>query len=364
MMMKKVIVYVLVFMLLAQVVLAGDLFQLTDDTNENYYPTYYDSSNYVFYNCNIWDTCYSNPGDTNSKTPLSTLFPETYIWYPYAYNSNSIIAVSEEAVTYDEEMFKFTIGGSSAQITFDNDIDKERPTMCSDGHTFVFCGRTSGGNYNVYKGDINAPGLSTQLTTENKECFYNGYPADCDNTYAYYVCSYGLFNQICKTPLAGGARTLLTTDDAQHTAPVLSQDGTKILFSANTGGGFAKIYEMNLDGTGLTKLSTDDSKNHEFPFQCPDGIVYSSRETISGDRLAIVGGAILYPDITLGWGPMVCGLGSQNIFFTGLDTQNDQQIFQDYTGDPSDPVPEFSTITLLLAALVALGGIFAFRRYR
>lgn len=66
--------------------------------------------------------------------------------------------------------------------------------------------------------------------------------------------------------------------------PVLSPDGTKILFESDRTGA-SEIYTMNLDGSGLTQL-TFNTANDDSPVWSPDGkkIVFTSvRDDADGD---------------------------------------------------------------------------------
>jgi Tol biopolymer transport system component len=106
-----------------------------------------------------------------------------------------------------------------------------------------------------------------------------------------------------------------------------SPDGTELVLSYYDGSNYQVATVSSTAVNGAPTVLTSDALDHTLPYWSPDGT------------------KIVFEHDMLGPGQ----IGVYNL-----------------TG-PSPPVfniPEFSSITLLLAALVALGGVFAFRRYR
>ncbi|HEX5950102.1 MAG TPA: hypothetical protein VFZ96_03795, partial [Actinomycetota bacterium] len=70
----------------------------------------------------------------------------------------------------------------------------------------------------------------------------------------------------------GRGRTPLTTQVAGRadTAPAWSPDGTTIAFASDRDGGFPEIYLINVDGTGLTRLTSNGLIDGR-PSWSPDG---------------------------------------------------------------------------------------------
>jgi hypothetical protein len=101
--------------------------------------------------------------------------------------------------------------------------------------------------------------------------------------FGYFVNSsaqkaYGKLGQLCKLNLATKTLQILLDDpDGSVRDPQLHYDGARILFSYRVGGtDFFHLYEIGIDGTGLTKL-TDGPWDDLEPTYVPDGgIVFCS----------------------------------------------------------------------------------------
>ena len=87
-----------------------------------------------------------------------------------------------------------------------------------------------------------------------------------------------------------------------------SPDGTQLVFAAKPTGDVFQIYVVNLDGTGLTKL-TDTTTNEMSPAYSPDGqsIAFISNRT-----------------------------GNNNVFMMAADGSNQTQV-TDTTDDNKEP---------------------------
>ena len=73
-------------------------------------------------------------------------------------------------------------------------------------------------------------------------------------------------------------QTRRTTTSSNDWDPAWSPDGSKIVFTSNRNSNVHNIYVMNADGTGLTRLTTNDYGNDFTPAWSPDGskIVFTS----------------------------------------------------------------------------------------
>lgn len=99
-------------------------------------------------------------------------------------------------------------------------------------------------------------------------------PALCSPLFTAYTgagapASGSAIYQSCPTDAAGEATVIVVTDFAdsdQNTNPVLSPDGTKILFTVlGASSGWDEVWVVNIDGSGLTQLVADGSNNIEWP---------------------------------------------------------------------------------------------------
>lgn len=89
---------------------------------------------------------------------------------------------------------------------------------------------------------------------------------------------YGEGARLCRMNLRTGKITVILEDERGGIRdPQMSYDGTKVLFAYRRGGEHPfHLYEINIDGTGLTQL-TDGPDDDIEPTYCPDGsIVFCS----------------------------------------------------------------------------------------
>ncbi|WP_405582422.1 TolB family protein [Streptomyces sp. NBC_01190] len=81
------------------------------------------------------------------------------------------------------------------------------------------------------------------------------------------------YRNIFTVPAAGGPDTRLTDEPAPADGPEFSPDGAWIYFNSEHGAtvpGHAQLFRMRPDGTGLTRLTSDERVNW-FPHLSPDG---------------------------------------------------------------------------------------------
>ncbi len=259
------------------------------------------------------------------------------------------------------------IGGSETQLTTSS-WNKYYPDTCFDGDTVVFWGDDGGGYNHIYKTSISSGG-ETQLTSgsfDDGPGAQNDGIINCGDTDVVFARNDGSNWQIAKVPIAGGAVTMLTSSSWDKGDPDWNVDYSEIAYWGYDflNSGFATIHTMTSSG-GSDTARTSGANNYYYPFYCPDGTLYAFHNEVLGtDYLSQILPSVsdLY---AAAYSFAACdSVASYDIFFTQNDGTYDQ-VWQDHGGDANGgPVPEFSTMTLLLAALVALGGIFAFRRYR
>jgi hypothetical protein len=84
--------------------------------------------------------------------------------------------------------------------------------------------------------------------------------------------------RLCKLHLRTGKVTVLLEDPASEMRDgCVHYDGRKALFSYGKGTTGLHLYEINVDGTGLKRLTPDDAEEDVSPSYLPDGdIVFAS----------------------------------------------------------------------------------------
>jgi len=117
------------------------------------------------------------------------------------------------------------------------------------------------------------------VTFGNYACDYGDGPARAFKTDDDGVCwGYGEGARLCRLNLRSGELKVILEDPRGGIRdPQMHYDGQKILFSYRKGGTHPfHLYEINIDGTGLTQL-TDGPDDDIEPTYCPDGsIVFCS----------------------------------------------------------------------------------------
>jgi Tol biopolymer transport system component len=117
----------------------------------------------------------------------------------------------------------------------------------------------------------------------------------------------------------GTGLTQLTTDGANDYRPTWSPDGSHIAF-VSTRDGNAEIYEMNADGTGQTNI-TNNAANDNSPAWSPSGntiLFASDRDTVAGTQVFSMtssGGSVT--PLVVGYNPEWSPSGSRFLFLRG-----------------------------------------------
>ena len=80
----------------------------------------------------------------------------------------------------------------------------------------------------------------------------------------------------------GGHVTVLVADPAEDRSPALSRDGRQVAFTS-TRDGNAEIYVINVDGTGLQRVTNDPHEDDQ-PAWSPDGsLIAFARQAQTSD---------------------------------------------------------------------------------
>jgi TolB protein len=196
---------------------------------------------------------------------------------------------------YPYDIFTAAADGSNLRKITDNPQYDAEPVVSSDGRQIVF-GSQREGNFDVYT--MNADGTNVRRLTDRMG--YNGGPwFSPDNSKIVWRAWYPTTeaekaqwkdcmekNYILAFPLDlwvmdsdGSNKRMLLHNGATNFAPSWHPDGKRIIFSSNMDdwrgdikqyGHNFELYLINLDGTGLTRL-TVNSTFDSFPLFSPDG---------------------------------------------------------------------------------------------
>ncbi|MCX6708527.1 MAG: hypothetical protein NTW67_02660 [Candidatus Woesearchaeota archaeon] len=189
---------------------------------------------------------------------------------------------------------------------------------------------------------------------------------DCGSTDVVFSRFDGSNWQIAKVPIATGAVTMLTSNIYSSENPRYNDDYTKIVYSGYVSA--SDIISSNSDGSNVVIHTTAPGiTGYYLPMFCPDATdtIYAIHHDVSHvDWFTQITPVPTDLYLSTQDPPQCYTSPGYDYFFTQNDGSNDQFWEEDFDDPPVGLVPEFSTITLLLAALIALGGIFAFRKYR
>ena len=152
-------------------------------------------------------------------------------------------------------------GGPAEQVTFDSGSDLF-PQFSPDGGHIAYNSDASG-SLAIYTVDLDTLAV-TKLTADSHQAGAPDYSPDGTKiVFASnpYVCisraTKGCKSDIFVMNANGSLVTQLTHKFANNLHPTWSPEGDKIVFSHGTSGGKPEqIYEMNPDGTGLTRITS------------------------------------------------------------------------------------------------------------
>ncbi|GAB4526462.1 MAG: hypothetical protein Kow0063_00750 [Anaerolineae bacterium] len=147
---------------------------------------------------------------------------------------------------------------------FNSYFEAARPAFAPDGQSFLFHSReggevpaiyrTFGSDHRVLRRDgVPIQGEAPAWTTDGRFVYKGCLGADC-----------GLI-----LSNLDGSFPVQLTQDPSDTNPAVSPDGQSVVFMSFRGGNW-DIYKVNIDGTGLSQLTTDTA-NDGLPAWSPDG---------------------------------------------------------------------------------------------
>ncbi|PLX42448.1 MAG: hypothetical protein C0609_09435 [Deltaproteobacteria bacterium] len=223
---------------------------------------------------------FSSTADISESCPERVKIPgKHYVWGLYPYD----IMVADAD------------GSARKNLTADNpDYDAE-PVVSSDGKRIVF-GSKRGGDFNVYTMDIDGGNVKKLTDTYGYDggpwwspdgtmiAWRGWHPENDEEKKLWADAMEG--NYIVPVPLDlwvmnsdGSGKRRLTDNGATNWAPSWHPDGKRLIFSSNMDdwhddlGSFGhnfELYMINIDGTGLRRLTYNDSFD-SFPMFSPDG---------------------------------------------------------------------------------------------
>jgi len=162
-------------------------------------------------------------------------------------------------------------GSGFRQLTSDPDAESYYPSWAPDGSSLVYASNRTG-QYEVYEMDLNSA-ASVQLTHGLGEV---AAPAiSPDGRWIVFADNVKVFSSIWRMKRDGSdPQEIFGQEGADAMDPSWSPDGSKILFA--WGGGTEKqLYTINLDGSGLHRVSADFRTRGRSDWS-PDGTLIAS----------------------------------------------------------------------------------------
>ena len=174
----------------------------------------------------------------------------------------------------------------------------ESIVLSADYKTVYFTAYDSTGYGQVFLASVTNFNSPTQLTTGTTES-HNTITVSKDGSLIVTGVSTETTEEISLLPSAGGTETLLLPSGLEYAwYPNIAPDNSTIVFEGVVSGGYAGIYSVKKDGSGLTRLTNAAGANTSspnwdwIPSLSPDGTQVSyTRETESGgaENINVIG---------------------------------------------------------------------------
>jgi Tol biopolymer transport system component len=177
------------------------------------------------------------------------------------------------------------------RVVFESDRDDLKVARTRQASRSQLKPRHTPSDANIFSINITAPGEPessiTQLTTSDKDF---APVLSRDGTRIVFRSTRDGDSEIYVMQANGSGQTRLTHDPADDRDPDLSPDGSKIVFASNRGGPsfIYNLYVMNIDGSGVERLTANASADLG-PVWSPDGskIAFWSNRDINGELYVI-----------------------------------------------------------------------------
>lgn len=213
---------------------------------------------------------YMRNGDGSNPVLVltSTGLVESPSWSP---NGKQLLYSDDKSGAAD--IYKANYDGSDPVDLTNNPSRDEGPAWSPDGTKIAYVSdrNRSTADYRLWLMDADG---SNEVDISDPASTLDRFPKwSPDGKKIYYSSSHGGVEQVYAYDLASQTDTQVTHFSATATEPVISPDGTKVLF-AYVGPGDSKLqlYIENVDGTGFKKLFQSCSNGFsEWPTWSPDG---------------------------------------------------------------------------------------------
>jgi TolB protein len=208
------------------------------------------------------DTLYLMDADGRDERAL---FPgETFNDYEAAFSPDGsrIVFVSDRSGV-GRDIYTVNADGSDVQPITDDGRIKGNPTFSPDGLEILFWDQTNDGDINIFRYFIAEDEI--QRITDGTA---NGAPVWSPLGDVIYFDSdrAGNFWAVYKTDQNGAAPERVTDSGLNSGRATVSPDGQQIAFVTDRDQS-DDIYRVNADGTGLTRLTTNDASDHSPAWQ-------------------------------------------------------------------------------------------------
>ena len=168
------------------------------------------------------------------------------------------------------EIFRIQADGTGlAQVTNGASGDSTNPTVTADGNTIVFSSTADlagqNPNFETQVFRVNADGTGVQRLTQASGSYVVGPKISANGSVVVYFRSNP--QDIGKVYANGTGEWPLTVGNTGSWNPSVDDTGTWIAFACGTNltgqnpNGTSQIYRMRIDGTGLQRVSTDNTRN-------------------------------------------------------------------------------------------------------